>query len=66
MGAYHGKIGFDTMSHRRSVLTRSTKIDPSLMYPPYTAKKEKLVKRGMTLGDPRDSVAKVRGRFRRR
>jgi hypothetical protein len=65
MGAYHGKIGFDTMSHRRSVLTRSTKIDPSLMYPPYTAKKEKLVKRGMTLGDPRDSVAQVRGRFRR-
>ena len=29
-------------------------------------KKEKLVKRGMTLGDPRDSVAKVRGKFRRR
>jgi hypothetical protein len=24
------------------------------------------VKRGMTLGDPRDSVAKVRGKFRRR
>ena len=66
MGAYHGKIGFDTMSHRRGVLARSTKIDPSLMYPPYTAKKEKLVKRGMTLGDPRDSVAKVRGKFRRR
>lgn len=64
MGAYHGKIGFDTLSHRRSVMTRSTKLDPSLMYPPYTAKKEKLVRRGMTLADPRDAVAKVSGKVR--
>ena len=62
MGAYHGKIGFDTMSHRRAVLERTTKIDPSLMYPPYTAKKEKLIRKGMTLADPRDSAAKLRGK----
>ena len=66
MGAYHGKIGFDTMSHRRAVLERTTKIDPSLMYPPYTAKKEKLIRKGMTLADPRDSAAKLRGKMRRK
>ena len=66
MGAYHGKIGFDTMSHRRAVLERTTKIDPSLMYPPYTAKKEKLIRKGMTLADPRDSAAKLRGKLRRK
>jgi aldehyde dehydrogenase (NAD+) len=64
MGAYHGKIGFDTLSHRRGVMTRSTKLDPPLMYPPYTAKKEKLIRRGMVLADPRDSVAKVSGKVR--
>jgi aldehyde dehydrogenase (NAD+) len=61
MGAYHGKFGFDTFSHRRSVHTRSTKLDPALMYPPYTAKKEKLLRKGMTMPDPRDVVAKTRG-----
>ena len=66
MGAYHGKIGFDTMSHRRAVLERTTKIDPSLMYPPYTVKKEKLIRKGMTLADPRDSAAKLRGKMRRK
>lgn len=64
MGAYHGKIGFDTLSHRRSVMTRSTKLDPSLMYPPYTAKKEKLIRRGMVLADPRDAAAKLSGKVR--
>jgi aldehyde dehydrogenase (NAD+) len=66
MGAYHGRFGFDTFSHRRAVHSRSTKLDPALMYPPYTRKKEKLLRKGMTLTDPRDLVAKVRGRFVRR
>ena len=65
MGAYHGKFGFDTFSHRRGVHTRSTKLDPSLMYPPYTPKKQKLVRKGMTLPDPRDLFAKARGALRR-
>ena len=65
MGAYHGKFGFDTFSHRRAVHTRTTKLDPSLMYPPYTAKKEKLLRRGMTIPDPRDVAAKARGLLRR-
>ena len=45
---------------------RRVKLDPALMYPPYTRKKEKLLRKGMTLTDPRDLVAKVRGRFVRR
>jgi aldehyde dehydrogenase (NAD+) len=63
MGAYHGKFGFDTFSHHRSVHTRSTRIDPALMYPPYTAKKEKLLRKGMVMPDPRDVVAKTRSYF---
>jgi aldehyde dehydrogenase (NAD+) len=35
MGAYHGKAGFDTFSHRRSVLDRSFRLDAPLRYPPY-------------------------------
>ncbi len=63
MGAYHGKFGFDTFSHHRSVHTRSTKLDPALMYPPYTAKKEKLLRKGMVMPDPRDVAAKARSWF---
>jgi aldehyde dehydrogenase (NAD+) len=45
MGAYHGRQGFDTLSHRRSILTRSTRIDPSMMYPPMSALKERMMRR---------------------
>lgn len=65
MGSYHGKFGFDTFSHHRGVHTRSTRMDPAMMYPPYTSKKQKLVRRGMTLPDPRDIAAKLRGALRR-
>jgi aldehyde dehydrogenase (NAD+) len=34
MGAYHGKSGFDTFSHFRSELTRSTRFDIPALYPP--------------------------------
>jgi aldehyde dehydrogenase (NAD+) len=65
MGAYHGKFGFDTFSHHRAVHSRSTSIDPALMYPPYTARKEKVLRKGMGMPDPRDVAAKVRGFFSR-
>ncbi|MEX1104917.1 MAG: aldehyde dehydrogenase family protein [Ilumatobacteraceae bacterium] len=65
MGAYHGQFGFDTFSHRRSVHSRTTKLDPSMMYPPYTASKQKLVRRGVGLPDPRDLAARVRNSVRR-
>jgi hypothetical protein len=43
----------------------ATKIDPALMYPPYTAKKFKLIRKGMSMPDPRDVAAKARGWFHR-
>ncbi|HYP03363.1 MAG TPA: aldehyde dehydrogenase family protein [Cyanobium sp.] len=39
MGTYHGEAGFLTFSHRRSVLSRSTRLDPSFRYPPYAGKR---------------------------
>jgi aldehyde dehydrogenase (NAD+) len=47
MGAYHGKVGFDTFSHRKAVLTKPSKPDPSLMYPPYTSFKQKILRKFM-------------------
>ena len=35
MGTYHGKAGFDTFSHRRSVLRRPFRLDLPFRYPPY-------------------------------
>ncbi|HZD64743.1 MAG TPA: aldehyde dehydrogenase family protein, partial [Acidimicrobiales bacterium] len=35
-GAYHGRYGFETFSHRRAVLTKAFRPDPPLAYPPYT------------------------------
>jgi aldehyde dehydrogenase (NAD+) len=35
MGAYHGKAGFDTFSHQRSVLRRPFRLDAPFRYPPY-------------------------------
>ena len=34
MGAYHGRAGFDTFSHRRAVLRRATWLDTPFRYPP--------------------------------
>ena len=45
MGAYHGKAGFDTFTHRKSVLQRPTWMDPSVIYPPYSAWKRRLIRR---------------------
>jgi aldehyde dehydrogenase (NAD+) len=36
MGAYHGRWGFEAMSHRRSVLAKRARPDLRVMYPPYT------------------------------
>ena len=45
MGSYHGRDGFETFSHKKSVVTKSTKLDPKVAYPPYTKMKTNLVKR---------------------
>jgi aldehyde dehydrogenase (NAD+) len=45
MGAYHGRRGFDTFSHLKSVLDKPTKPDPPLLYPPYKKLRERLLRR---------------------
>ena len=35
MGSYHGKDSFETFSHRKSILKKSTSIDIKLIFPPY-------------------------------
>ena len=35
MGSYHGRAGFDTFSHQRSVLRRPFRFDAPFRYPPY-------------------------------
>ncbi len=47
MGAYHGKWGFEALSHRRAVLAKPTKPDPGLMYPPYTDRAIKIMRKLM-------------------
>ncbi|MBL8716268.1 MAG: aldehyde dehydrogenase family protein [Myxococcales bacterium] len=44
MGAYHGKLTFDTFTHRRAVLIKPTFLDASVIYPPYTSLKEKIIR----------------------
>ncbi|MDD5727274.1 MAG: aldehyde dehydrogenase [Victivallales bacterium] len=38
MGAYHGKYGFDTFSHFKPVMIKSTLIDVPVRYPPFAGK----------------------------
>jgi len=38
MGSYHGKHGFDTFSHKKSVLKAATWFDLPVIYPPYKNK----------------------------
>jgi aldehyde dehydrogenase (NAD+) len=44
MGSYHGKRGFDTFSHLKSILHKYPRPDLSMRYQPYTAFKEKLIR----------------------
>jgi len=43
MGAYHGKYGFDTFSHHKAVLNKTTYFDMDVRYPPYSDKKWNMV-----------------------
>lgn len=47
MGAYHGRHGFETFSHRRAVLTKPTRPDLPLAYPPYTRLRQWLLRRAL-------------------
>lgn len=47
MGAYHGRLSFETFTHRKAVLRKPTALDPSLLYPPYDDSKTKWIRRLM-------------------
>ena len=38
MGAYHGKVGFDTFSHHKSIVDKKTWLDLPMRYQPYRKK----------------------------
>lgn len=44
IGSYHGKDGFDTFSHRKSIVDKKTWLDLPMRYQPYTRTYEKLLK----------------------
>ena len=44
MGAYHGKTGFDTFSHYKSIVDKKTWLDLPMRYQPYKRFHEKLVR----------------------
>lgn len=45
MGSYHGKDGFETFSHRKSILHRGRFPDLFVRYPVYSGKKEKFIRK---------------------
>lgn len=44
MGSYHGKTGFDTFSHYKSIVDKKTWIDLPMRYQPYTESNNKILK----------------------
>ena len=44
MGAYHGKAGFDTFTHYKSIVDKKTWLDLPMRYRPYTKLSGKLVR----------------------
>lgn len=38
MGTYHGKVGFEAFSHRKSIVDKKTWMDLPMRYQPYTSK----------------------------
>ncbi len=44
MGSYHGKKSYETFTHEKSIVKKSTKLDLPIRYQPYTKGKEVLLK----------------------
>ena len=44
MGSYHGKAGFETFSHFKSIVDKRNRPDLPMRYQPYTEGKKKLVR----------------------
>jgi aldehyde dehydrogenase (NAD+) len=48
MGGYHGKASFDIFTHYKPVLTKPSRPDPSVAYPPYGPVKTGILRRLMS------------------
>jgi aldehyde dehydrogenase (NAD+) len=44
MGSYHGKAGFDTFTHYKSILKKANWLDLPFRYQPYTKLKDSLLR----------------------
>lgn len=44
MGAYHGKTGFDTFTHYKSIVDKKTWLDLPMRYQPYRKRNEKMIR----------------------
>ena len=44
MGSYHGRVGFETFSHYRSIVDKQTWMDLPIRYQKYTGLKEKMMR----------------------
>ena len=43
MGSYHGKAGFDTFSHYKSIVDKKSRLDLPMRYHPYTKTNNSLI-----------------------
>ena len=50
IGAYHGRLGFDTFSHKKGITIKANWLDIPLRYAPYTNKLKKIKKAFKWLG----------------
>jgi aldehyde dehydrogenase (NAD+) len=44
MGSYHGQAGFQTFSHEKSIVHKSTRLDLPMRYQPYTVLYGRLIR----------------------
>lgn len=47
MGSYHGRLSFDTFSHKKSIMKKHNFIDLKMRYLPYTEKNYRFIRRMM-------------------
>jgi aldehyde dehydrogenase (NAD+) len=45
IGKYHGMTSLETFSHAKAYMKKSTRIDPKVLYPPYSEKEVKLIRK---------------------
>ncbi|MGA8297511.1 MAG: aldehyde dehydrogenase family protein, partial [Acidimicrobiales bacterium] len=51
-GAYHGRAGYERLSHARAVFEKSTRLDLRVLYPPYRSWKDALMRKAQRWGSP--------------